>query len=272
MKKKAFGMIKQLLFLSLSAVIIMPFYMVLVNSFKTKNEAARMTLALPKEWMFSNYLVVIEEGKLLQGFTNSMIYAVTSTSIGVLLCAMAAYVICRRKNTLNNFLFYLILSGLFVPTNYVTLIKVFNAFHLNNSKLGIIVVFTSAMIPFCVFTIRNFVLTIPVEMDEAAVIDGAGSVTLFFKIILPLLKPILATCFILKFIAVWSDFLTPLYLSNSSSNNPMTLSVYHFFGKNTSDWNLIFADIVLTCLPMIIVYLFGQKHMMGEITSGAVKG
>ncbi len=272
MKKRIINLIKQILFLSLSAVVIMPFYLVVINSFKERNEAARMSLALPKKWLFENYLVVIEQGKLIQGFTNSMIYAVISTVLGVMICAMAAYVLCRRKTKLNTFLYYFFLCGLFVPVSYVTLIRVLNAFSLNNSRLGIIVVFTSSMIPFCVFTIRNFVLTIPVEMDEAAVIDGAGSITLFFKIIFPLLKPIITTCFILQFMGIWSDFLTPLYLSNSSSMHPMTLSVYQFFGKNKSYWNYIFADIILTCLPMIAVYLMGQKYMISGITSGAVKG
>ncbi len=271
-KKRIIGLFKQLVFLGLSAVVILPFYMVFVNSFKDRNEAARMSLALPTEWLFSNYMEVIEKGKLVQGFANSMLYAFGATLIGVLFSAMAAYILCRRKSKLNDFLYYFILCGLFVPTNYVTLIEILNKLNLNNTRLGIVMVFTSAMIPFCVFTIRNFVTSVPVEMDEAAVIDGASSLTLFFKVIFPLLKPIVTTCFILQFMTIWSDFLTPLYLSNSSSMNPMTLSVYQFFGKNKSYWNYVFADIVLTCVPMIAVYLLGQKYMVSGITTGAVKG
>ena len=143
--------------------------------------------------------------------------------------------------------------------------------HLTDTKLGIIITFTSAMIPFCVFTIRNFVLSVPVEMDEAAVIDGAGPLALFFGIIIPLLKPILVTCFILQFMGVWSDFLTPLYLSSKSKMFPMTMAVYQFFGKNTNYWNYIFADIVLTCVPVLIVYMLGQKYIVSGMTSGAVK-
>lgn len=271
MKKRIFALSKHLLFGLLSILVILPFYMVIINSFKGKNEAARMSLSLPKEWLFSNYLVVIEQGKLVQGFTNSMLYATISTFAGVLLCAMAAFIICRRRSRINNFLYYLILCGLFIPVNFVTLIQVLNFTKMNNTRIGIIIVYTSSMIPFCVFTIRNFVMSVPVEMDEAAVIDGAGSLTLFFKIIVPLLRPVLVTCFILQFMGIWSDFLTPLYLSNRSSMNPMTLAVYQFFGKNKSYWNLVFADIVLTCIPMVIVYMIGQKYIVGGITSGAVK-
>ena len=132
------------------------------------------------------------------------------------------------------------IARLLEPVNYVTLVRVLSTLHLNDTRVGIIMVFTSAMIPFCVFTIRNFVISVPVELDEAAVIDGAGPLSLFFKIIMPLLKPTMVTCFILQFMTVWSDFLTPLYLSSKSRLFPMTMAVYQFFGKNTNYWNYIF--------------------------------
>ena len=101
--------------------------------------------------------------------------------------------------------------------------------------------------------------------------DGAGSFSLFFRIILPMLRPVLLTCFILQFMGVWSDFLTPLYLSSKGSMFPITMAVYQFFGKITNYWNYIFADIVLTCMPVVIVYLVGQKYIIGGLTSGAIK-
>lgn len=270
-KKLVMKVIKQLVCLFLSVIVILPFYMVLINSFKSKGEAARMKLSLPTEWFFSNYTEVIEKGRLVRGFFNSLFYAGSSTTIAVVACAMAAFVICRKRTKLNNFLYYFILCGLFFPVNFVTLIKVLNVFHLTNSRVGILIVFISSMIPFCVFTIRNFILSVPVELDEAAVIDGAGPLRLFFVIITPLLKPILVTCFILQFMGVWNDFLTPLYLSSDSKLFPMTMSVYQFFGKNKNYWNYIYADIILTCIPVIVVYLLGQRYIVGGLTSGSVK-
>ena len=131
-----------------------------------------MSLALPKEWLFSNYTEVIDKGNLIQGFSNSLLYALVATTLGVVLCAMAAFVMCRKRTRLNVFLYYFVLCGLFFPVNYVTLVRVLSTLHLNDTRQGIIMVFTSAMIPFCVFTIRNFVVSVPVELDEAAVIDG----------------------------------------------------------------------------------------------------
>jgi len=263
--------IKQIVCVVLSIIVLAPLYMVVINSFKSKAESARMSLSLPTEWFFSNYSIVFEQGKLLQGFFNSILYAGVSTSIAVLTCAMAAFVLSRKSNKVNKGIYFFILSGLFVPVNYVTLVKLLTMFGVANTRMGLIIAFTSSMIPFCVFVIRNFISTIPAEFDEAALIDGAGPLTLFFQIIVPLLKPVLITVFILEFMGVWSDFMTPLYLAGSSSMYPMNLAVYNFFGKMTSNWNYVFADIVLTSLPVILLYLVGQKYIVGGLTSGGVK-
>ena len=264
--------LKEALCLFLSLIVLAPFYLVVVNSFKTKNESARMNLSLPKEWLFTNYAVVFEKGKLMTGFLNSIVYALVSTTAGVLLCAMAAYVLSRKRTKLNNFIYYFFICGLFFPVNYVTLVRVFQWMNLTNTRLGIILVFTSAMIPFCVFTMYSFVETIPKELDEAAVIDGAKPTGLFFRVVLPLLKPTIMTCFILQFMGVWNDFLTPLYLSSKSKLFPMTMSVYQFFGKEGSNWNYVFADIVMTVIPVVAVYAVGQRYIIGGVTAGAVKG
>ncbi|MFI3214082.1 MAG: carbohydrate ABC transporter permease [Eubacteriales bacterium] len=270
-KKTIISILKHFVCIVFSLAIILPFYLVLVNSFKSKNESARLSIALPTEWYFDNYTTVIEKGNLVQGFANSLLYAVVATTIAVIGCAMVAVVINRKKIMFNRIIYFVFLCGIFVPVNYVTLIAVLNAAHLNNTRVGLIIAFMSHMIPFCVFTISNFVSSVPVELDEAAVIDGAGSLNLFFKIILPMLKPVLITAYLLQFMNVWNDFMTPLYLTSSSKLWPMNLGVYNFFSKNEAYWNYVFADIVLTCLPVIIIYLIGQKYIISGLTSGAVK-
>ncbi len=266
------GVLKQLLCLFLSLLVLAPMYLVFINSFKTKAESARMNLHLPTKWVFTNYADVIQKAKLMTGLGNSFIYAFVSTVLGVLLCAMASYVLSRKRTKLNNFIYYFFICGLFFPVNYITLVRVFQWMGLTNTRAGIVLVFTSAMIPFCVFTIYSFVETVPKELDEAATIDGASPTALFFRVILPLLKPTLMTCFILQFMGVWNDFLTPLYLSSKSKLHPMTMSVYQFFGKEGSNWNYVFADIVLTIIPVVAVYAVGQRYIIGGVTAGAVKG
>lgn len=271
MKKIVINGLKQIICIILCLIVIVPFYMVFINSFKNKNEAARMSLSLPKEWLFSNYLVVIKEGNLLQGFANSFLYAFVSASVGVIICAMAAFVINRRKTKLNRRIYYFILCGFFFPVNFVTLLRIYNLIGIANTRIGLIISFISSMIPFCVFTISNFIGSVPVEIDEAAIIDGASPLMLFFRIIMPLLTPVLITTFLLQFMGVWSDFMTPLYLSSSSKMWPMNLAVYNFFGKMTSYWQYVFADIVLTCMPVIILYFIGQKYIIAGLTSGSIK-
>lgn len=271
MNKGWSAVVKHIICIFLCLLIIMPFYMILINSFKSKSESARMSLSLPTVWHFDTYLHVIRDANLVESFFNSLLYSTVSTVIGVIACAMAAFVISRNKTKLNQFFYYFIISGLFFPVNYVTLVKILRIFQLVDTKTGIIVAFTSSMIPFCIFTIRNFVSSIPMELDEAALIDGCGPVRMFFSIIAPLMKPTLATCFILQFMGVWTNFMTPLYLSSKGDLFPMTMTVYQFFGKNKSMWNYVFADLVLTCIPVIIVYLVGQKYIMGGMTAGGVK-
>lgn len=273
MKKSVISTIlKQAVCILLSLVVLMPFYLVVINSFKPKAEAARMNLNLPTQWMFSNYTEVIEKAHLVQGFANSMLYALVSTMIGVTIAAMAAFVLSRQRSKSNNFIYYFFVTGLFFPVNYVTLVRVFQWLHLTNTRLGIILIFTSSMLPFCVFTIYSFVETVPREMDEAAIIDGATPLRMFFSIIFPMLKPTIVTCFILQFMGVWNDFLTPLYMSSKSELFPMTMAVYQFFGRNQSYWNYVFADIVLTVIPVVIVYFIGQRYLLEGTTNGSVKG
>jgi len=272
-KKRIFqNIIKQVVCIFLSLLVLVPLYMVVINSFKTKAEAARMNLSFPTTWVFSNYVDVIKKAGLLTGFVNSMIYATVATLVGVTISAMAAFVLSRNRIKVNRKLYYFFIIGLFFPVNYVTLVRVFQWLHLTNTRLGIILVFISSMIPFCVFTIYSFVESVPREVDEAAVIDGASPLQMFFRVDFPMMKPTVVTCFILQFMGVWNDFLTPLYLSSKSKLFPMTMAVYQFFGKNQQYWNYVFADIVLTIIPVIIVYFIGQRYLIEGTVGGSVKG
>jgi len=138
--------------------------------------------------------------------------------------------------------------------------------------LGIILLYTAMQLPFMTFLIHGFVAKIPVELDEAAVLDGCNSISLFIRVIFPMLKPAIATASVLTFLNTWNEFVSPLYFLNSTQKWPMTLSVYNFFGMYFKDWNLVCADILLTSIPVLAVYLLGQKYIVSGMTAGAVKG
>lgn len=161
--------------------------------------------------------------------------------------------------------------GLIAPVNYVTTLFTLKFLHLQNTYLGIILELAALGIPFLVFLYYGFFDTIPQELDEAAIIDGCTPLQLYFRIIFPLLKPATITGLVLNFLGAWNDFVTPLYLLSDNKKLGMTNSIYNFFGEHFNDWNMVFADIVLTIAPILVIYICCQKYIVSG-TAGAVKG
>ena len=272
-KKTILAIVRNLIAWIFSAICLIPLLLILFNSLKDKKAASKMNLHLPDlpiQW--SNFVKVIEKGKLATSFFNSLIYSAGSVILCVLFAALAAYVLSRNRTKLNKFLYMFIVLGITLPINYVALTRVLQFLHLNNTAIGIILLYTAMQLPFMTFLIHGFVAKIPVELDEAAVIDGCGPAHLFFLIVFPMLKPAIATSTVLTFLNTWNEFVSPLYFLNRTEQWPMTLSVYNFFGMYFKDWNLVCADILLTSLPVLIVYLLGQKYIVSGMTAGAVKG
>lgn len=256
----------------MSLIMLVPISLVVVNSFKTKGEASTMTFALPKEWMFENYSMVVKQGDLIQAFFNSILYSVVAVVFIVLFASMAAYVLSRRRTRFSNGLYIYIVLGLTLTLNHIALIKIMQVLGLLGTRLGIIILYTALQIPFAVFLLYNFICGVPRELDEAGIIDGCGPIRLFFSIVFPILKPAVVSVAILNFLNTWNEFTLPLYYLNDSSKWPMTNTIYSFYGQFSSSWNLVCADIVLTSLPVIIIYILGQKFIVGGLTVGAVKG
>lgn len=255
-----------------SLMVIVPLFLILINSFKADGETMAISAQLPKAWHWNNFATVIEKGKLVRSCVNSLLYAGVSTIVTVLFGSMAAYIFSRRRSGFMSFLYMFVILGMVIPVNYVALMKVMQLTGLNNSSLGIILLYVAMQTPFTVFLIFGFVSKVPVELDEAAVLDGCSPLRLYFSIVLPLLKPALITASVLCFLNTWNEFTMPLYFLNSSDKWPMTLAVYNFFGQYEMSWNLICADVLLTCAPVIIMYLLCQRYIVGGQTAGAVKG
>lgn len=271
-KKILTSIVGNLISVFISLLVLIPLVVLVLNSFKTAGEANNMSLSLPTKWIFENYTVVIEQGKLISSFFNGLLYAGASVTITVIVVSAAAFVISRNRKGINNFLYYFIISGIAMPINNVALMKVMQGLHLVNTRFGIILLYAAINIPLSLFLTYGFIGTIPREIDEAAVIDGCTPYKLFLKIIAPLLKPIISTLFVLNFMSVWNDFTMPLYYLNNSKKWPMTLAVYNFFGAFENSWNLVSADIVLTLIPVLVIFIIGQKYIVGGVSAGAVKG
>lgn len=263
--------IKNVFISVISLLMLVPLILVLDNSFKDQYQAAAMGLDLPKAFHFDNYLTVINQGHLLRTFLNSVLYSVSSVAIGVLVTSMAAFVLARNKTKLNNSLYFFMVLGLAMPVNFVTLTYVMKVSHLINTQIGLILIYTASSIPFSIFLLYSFVGSIPRELDEAGIIDGCSTFRVFGMIVFPLLKPAIVTLIILNFMGVWNDFINPLYFTSSATKWPMTLAVYNFFGQFFNKWNLVSADVVLTCIPVILIYVLGQRYIIAGMTAGSVK-
>lgn len=264
--------LKNLLAWCASLMVLIPMILVVLNAFKSNGETMALSMTLPKEWIFTNFATVIEKGKLMRSFFNSLFYAGGGMIVTIMLASMAAYVFSRRRTRIFSKIYMFVVLGMVIPINYVTLTKTMQITHLNNTAIGIILLYVAMQTPFSVFLIYGFVSKIPVDLDEAAVLDGCTPWQLYIKIIFPMLKSAIVTSSVLCFLNNWNEFMMPLYFLHSSEKWPMTLAIYNFFGQFEMNWNLISADVILTCAPVLIMYLICQKYIVGNQTAGAVKG
>jgi raffinose/stachyose/melibiose transport system permease protein len=255
-----------------SLIILYPLAMVLVTSFKTYGEANFLSISLPKVMMFSNYSKVFNDGKILQSLFNSTFISVLSVALIVLLSAMLSYILVRRKSRINRFIHKIMTFGIIAPFAALPTIQLLKTLDIYGSRISLVFVYTALFMPFSSILYCSFIPTIPVDIDESAVLDGCSGFRLFFKIIFPLLLPVTVTVAMLNFMWVWNDFQYPLYLLNSSSKWTLPLSVYNFFGQYNRSWHLVCADVVMVSLPVVFIYLFAQKYIVSGMTAGAVKG
>lgn len=259
------------LFFIISLIYIIPTWMVIVNSFKSEKDAAFFGINFPRQLHFENYITVFREANIVRALMNGFFLAGVIGILAIIFSSMAAFAISRIKGKLTEFSYFLFISGIILPGAVIPTFFILQKLHLINTYTGIILVLLSMTMPISVFLYSGFMKTVPREMDEAGIIDGCGKLKLFFKIIFPLLKPTTITIVIFNFMGVWNDITTQLYFANADKWT-MPMMVYRFQGMYSSKWNLVFADLVLTSIPVVLVYVFGQKYMVSGMTSGAVKG
>lgn len=275
-RKQMTRRICQILVFLLSVVIyIIPFYFIVLTSFKTRKEAARLDLAWPTEWNFienckkvftaNNYMVV-------RAFWNSLVITVCSVTIIVLVTSLLAFIIQRRNDASSRIFNFLILAGLIVPSAIVPTYWVLDMLHIAKTMVGLILVEVALNISFATILYRGFMGSIPIAIDEAAIIDGCGTGKLFLEIIFPLLKPVTATVAVVTTLHVYNDFVNPLYYLPGAKNATIQLSIYNFSGQYGSDWNLVCMDILLISIPVVVMYIIFNKQIVDGMVMGSVKG
>ncbi|MDO4273393.1 MAG: carbohydrate ABC transporter permease [Eubacteriales bacterium] len=265
-------LIPEICMILFTMLMISPLLIMVFGAFKDSVGAAAFDFTLPKQWEFGNFSFVIQNGNVVRAFINSLILTGFTTVFGVLLAAMAAFVIVRKDTKGSKGIYNYFLIGMIAPLQIITTYAVLKVLHLNGTFIGLIMVYIAVNLPFNFFLFCSFIKGIPRELDESGFMDGASQSCLFFKIIFPLLKPVTATSIVILAMSVWNDFQLPLYLLNTPKKWTLPLTVYNFYGQYYSKWNYVFADCIITAVPILIVYLFAQKYIVEGMTSGAVKG
>jgi raffinose/stachyose/melibiose transport system permease protein len=256
-------------------VFLVPFAFILLTASKSSQEAALFKFSWPSQFqLFENIAQVMQvnDNRMVLALWNSGVLTVGSVTLIVLFAALVAYVMQRRNDGVASLASSAMFAGLVLPPAVVPTVFVLQRIGLYKSLVGLILVEVALALPFAIVTLRAFIGSIPREIDEAAIMDGASPLDLFFSIILPLLRPALVTVIVTSSIGIYNDFSNPLYFLPGAQNVTAQLTLFNFMGQFVSQWNLLFADVVVLTIPPLIVFMFFQRQIVSGMTSGAVKG
>lgn len=268
----------------LLALFFFPFILVIINSAKPTMEITLSPLSMPENWgnLWYNIIEIISRPNInyFSSFLNSVIItSVSLIAIGVS-SAMAAWVLVRSKNKLSFWIFMLFLAGMVIPFQVVmiplvrlmrTLTEI-TGIPLRDTHHGVILAYIGFGAPLSVFLFHGFIKSIPTDIEEAAIIDGCSKVQVFFKVVLPILKPIFVTLLVLNGMWIWNDYLLPvLVIGLGGDTTTLPIAVQNLAGQYFKEWGLILTSVLMAALPVLILFLFAQKYIIKGMTSGAIK-
>ena len=255
-------------------LVLFPLWTMIVNSFKFKFDIYTDPFGLPKKWNFESYASVITDGDFFLYFRNSLFVTIGSIFLVLLFGAMASYALVNWKHKASRFLYLFFIAGMMLPIKIgsIRLLQLIKGLGLLNTLWGLFPVYTAMGLPIAVFVLTEFIRQIPAELTEAAVIDGATRNKVFTIIILPLLRPALATVAIYNLIPFWNDLWFPLIFINNDAHKTLLLGVTRLFGQYMTDWSRILAVLTLSAIPVLVLYLTMSKNFIRGLTAGAVKG
>ena len=255
-------------------LVLFPLWTMIVNSFKFKFDIYTDPFGLPKKWNFESYVSVITDGDFFLYFRNSLFVTLGSIFLVLLFGAMASYALVNWKHKASRFLYLFFIAGMMLPIKIgsIRLLQLITGLGLLNTLWGLFPVYTAMGLPIAVFVLTEFIRQIPAELTEAAVIDGATRNKVFTIIILPLLRPALATVAIYNLIPFWNDLWFPLIFINQDAHKTLLLGVTRLFGQYMTDWSRILAVLTLSAIPVLVLYLTMSKNFIRGLTAGAVKG
>lgn len=256
-----------------AAVVLLPLLLVLGNTMRTTRQIFQEPAGLPTSINFDSYVRAWQEASFNIYFFNSLLITVLSVLLATAVSALAAYILGRYIFFGSKFLLSFFMAGLMMPFRLaiVPLFMMLNNIGLVDSRMGVILVYAATGVPFSIFILSAFFRQLPQELAEAARIDGAGEFRIFGQIMLPLVRPALATVAVFQFVPLWNDFFYPLILLRSTEKWTLAVGMTRFFGEFQTDWSTLFAGLVITTLPLIILFLLATKQIITGLTAGIGK-
>ncbi|WP_336208851.1 carbohydrate ABC transporter permease [Nonomuraea sp. LPB2021202275-12-8] len=258
-----------------TVVFLVPFSFMLLTAVKDETQAADLDFAWPANWPIVRNLVEVASTRdyiLLTAYVNSIILTVASVALIVVFASMAAFVLQRRPGRMASTVHLLVLSGLIIPPAIVPTIWVLQSIGLFKTLPGLILVEVAFSLSFAMLLYRAFIAAIPRQLDEAAMIDGCTGIALFFRVIFPLMRPVTITVILTTSVAIFNDFVNPLYFLPGDENATVQLTLYNFQSQFSTQWNLLFMDIVLITIPPLLAFVFFNRKIVAGMTAGAIKG
>jgi len=256
-----------------AAIVLIPLLLVVSNALRPTREIFKNPIGLPTSPSLDSFVKAWEEASFNVYFLNSVIITVAAVVLATAVSALAGYMLGRYKFKGSTFLSAYFLAGLMLPFRLaiVPLFLLLNDLGLIDNRMGLILVYAATGIPFSIFILSSFFRQLPSELSEAARIDGAGEFTIFGRIMLPLVRPALATVVVFQFVPLWNDFFFPLVLLRSTDKWTLPVGMTRFFGEFQADWSTLFAGLIITTLPLIVIFLLATKQIIAGLTAGIGK-
>lgn len=255
-----------------SLMVLLPALSVLNIALKTREDYLRHPTRIVQSPQFSNFTQAWISSDMGSYFMNSVIITVGVVAGISIVAVFASFPISRNHFTGSKYIYLLFLSSLFLPVGLVPLIFLMNRLNLMNTYQGLILLHIGNQLPISIFIFVGFIKSIPREIDEAAYMDGCGYYRYIVKIVVPLLKPAIATVGLLTAIGAWNDFVNAYIFLSDKSKRPLTAGLYMFVGQYSTNWTIMAAGVIIIAFPLIIIYLFAQRFIIAGVTSGAIKG
>lgn len=252
---------------------MLPFYLIMLNSFKTTEKFIDAPFSMPESFALDNYISAFKNMNFPVGFANTVFITVVSVFLLLITSSMCAYHLVRSNSKLSRCLFAGFVAAMVVPFQaiMIPLVSLYGNYNLLNNRTILIFMYVGFGQAFAVFIFHGFVKGVPLELEEASVIDGCNKLQTFFRVVLPLMKPVIITVMVLDMLWIWNDYLLPSLILLSPRLRTLPLSTYSFFNSYSVDFSPLMAGIILTIIPILIIFLICQKYIISGVVQGAIK-